>query len=77
MENLLGRIEINPSIMLGKPIIKGTRITVETIVEELASGYTTQDVLKAHPNLKEADILAALQYASAIMKNEKIYTSSS
>ncbi len=77
MENLLERIEINPSIMLGKPIIKGTRITVEAIVDELASGYTTQDILKAHPNLKEADIRAALQYVSAIMKNEKIYTSTS
>jgi uncharacterized protein (DUF433 family) len=77
MENLLERIEINPSIMLGKPIIKGTRITVESIVDELASGYTNEQVLSAHPNLKDFDILAALQYASAIMKNEKIYTTAS
>ncbi len=75
MENLLERIEINPSIMLGKPVIKGTRITVETIIDELASEYSVSDVLKAHPNLKTEDIMAALQYASAIMKNEKIYTS--
>ena len=77
MENLLEHIEINPAIMVGKPIIKGTRITVETIVEELAAGYTTAEVLQAHPNLKQSDILAALQYASAIMKNEKIYTKAS
>lgn len=77
MENLFGHIEINPGIMLGKPVIKGTRITVELIVEELASGYTTSQILEAHPNLTEKDILAALQYASAIMKNEKIYTAAS
>lgn len=77
MENVLERIEINPAVMLGKPIIKGTRITVETIVEELAAGYSHPEILQAHPNLQEADILAALQYASAIMKNEKIYTSAS
>lgn len=76
MENVLNRIEINPEIMLGKPIIKGTRITVESIVEELASGYTSKEVLQAHPNLEESDVLAALQYASAVMKNEKIYTAS-
>ncbi len=77
MENFQNHIEVNSSIMLGKPIIKGTRITVESIVEELASGYTTFQVLKAHPNLTETDVLAALQYASAIMKNEKIYTTAS
>lgn len=77
MENIQDNIEINSSIMLGKPIIKGTRITVESIVEELASGYSTQQILQAHPNLKEKDVLAALQYASAIIRNEKIYTAAS
>ncbi|MCZ2458198.1 MAG: DUF433 domain-containing protein [Chitinophagales bacterium] len=77
MENLLNRIEINSAVMLGKPVIKGTRITIETIMDELAAGYTHNEILKAHPNLQEADILAALQYASAMMKNEKIYTSAS
>lgn len=73
MENLFNNIEINPAIMIGKPIIKGTRITVESILDELASGYSAKQVLEAHPHLKESDILAAFQYASAIMKNEKIY----
>lgn len=67
-------IEISPNVMLGKPVIRGTRITVETIMGELAAGYTTQQVLEAHPRLTEAHILAALQYATALMKNEKIYT---
>jgi uncharacterized protein (DUF433 family) len=77
MENLSSRIEINAAIMVGKPIIKGTRITVELIIDELASGYSTQDVLQAHPNLTEEDILAALQYASSVIRNEKIYTTTS
>jgi uncharacterized protein (DUF433 family) len=77
MENLHNRIEINPSIMLGKPVIKGTRITVESILDELATGYTTQQVVQAHPHLTEQDVLAVLHYASAIMKNEKIYTTAS
>ena len=74
MENLHARIEINSSIMFGKPVIKGTRITVESILDELAFGYNIEEVLKAHPNLHEDDIYAALQYASAVLKNEKIYT---
>lgn len=73
MKDLSRHIEINPSVMLGKPVIKGTRITVESIMEELASGYTVGDVLQAHPRLKEDDVYAALQYAWAVMKNEKIY----
>lgn len=74
MENLHDRIETNPAVIFGKPVIKGTRITVESILDELASGYNIEEVLKAHPNLNEADIYAALQYASSILKNEKIYT---
>lgn len=77
MENLHDRIEINPAVMLGKPVIKGTRITVELILDELASGYSTEDILKAHTHLSQQDILAALHYASAVMKNEKIYTAAS
>ena len=74
MENLHNRVEINSSIMFGKPVIKGTRITIESILDELAAGYSIPEVLKAHPNLNEADIYAALQYASSVLKNEKIYT---
>lgn len=74
MNNLSDRVVINPEIMLGKPVIMGTRITVESIVEELASGYSMEQVLQAHPNLQKEDILAALHYASALMKNEKVYT---
>ena len=77
MEKLNQFIEVNPKIMVGKPIIKGTRIPVELIIEELASGYTRQEIVKAHPRLNDEHITAALQYASAILKNEKIYLAAS
>lgn len=77
MEKMDEFIEINPKVMMGKPIIKGTRIPVELIIEELASGYTRQEILNAHPRLKDEHITAALQYASSILKNEKIYVAAS
>jgi uncharacterized protein (DUF433 family) len=77
MENLHDRIEINATIMLGKPVIKGTRITVESILDELASGYTMDQILQSHPNIIEQDVFAVLQYASSIIRNEKIYTAAS
>lgn len=72
--NLNNHIEFNAAVMMGKPVIKGTRITVAAIVEELASGYTVADVMQAHPNLTEKDIMAALQYAAAVLQNERIFT---
>ena len=75
MRNLHDRIEINSSIMLGKPIIVGTRITVESILDELASGYKIEEVVKAHPTINDEDVFAAIRYAASIVKNEKIYTS--
>ncbi len=72
--NLIAYIEVNPKIMLGKPIIKGTRITVELIIEKLALGETYEDILEAHPRLKREHILAALNYAYFTIKNEDIQT---
>lgn len=54
------RIEINPKIMLGKPVIRGTRITVELILRKLGEGATEQDLLDAYPHLKREDIQAAM-----------------
>jgi uncharacterized protein (DUF433 family) len=73
--NLEEFIEINPQIMLGKPVIKGTRITVELILEKLIAGETFNHILEAHPRLKYEHILAALQYALKAIKNEDIYIS--
>ncbi len=77
MNTYSNRIEVNPAVMVGKPVIKGTRITVESIVVELGAGYSMEDVLKAHPRLTHEDVLAALQYAAAILQNEKIYLTAS
>ena len=57
------RIEINPGIMFGKPVIKGTRITVEHILHKLAGGMTPEEIIKDHPHLKPEDILAAVEKA--------------
>jgi uncharacterized protein (DUF433 family) len=63
-------IERNPEVMLGKPIIKGTRITVELIVRKLASGYTIEQLLAAYPKLTTQQVFAALEYAADIIANE-------
>jgi len=52
----------DPKIMLGKPVIKGTRITVEHILRELAAGTTIEELLEAHPHITRADIKAALEF---------------
>lgn len=58
------RIEINPKIMLGKPVIRGTRIPVELIARKLSEGADQQAVLEAYPRLTSADVHAALRYAA-------------
>mgnify|MGYP005872013625 CR=1 FL=1 len=66
------RIEVNPEIMFGKPVIKGTRITVELILQKLAGGMSQDEILKDHPHLKSEDIRAAQQFAADYMANEEI-----
>lgn len=66
------RIEINPNVMLGKPVIRGTSITVELIVRKLSEGATTMDLLDAYPRLTEKDVQAALAYAAATLAHETI-----
>lgn len=60
----MGKIIINPKIMLGKPIVAGTRITVEQILKLLAQKLTIKEILEDFPQLKEADIKAAVEYAA-------------
>jgi uncharacterized protein (DUF433 family) len=59
-----GRIEINPKVMLGKPVICGTRITVELILRRLSEGATPADLLESYPHLSGDDIQAAIKYAA-------------
>ncbi len=74
MENLLKRIVIDPAILAGKPVIKGTRIPVYLIVELVANGMTTTEILKEYPELKQEDIKAALIYASRLLERELTVT---
>ena len=66
-------IEVNPKIMMGKPVIKGTRLTVELILESLASGESIDNLLASYPRLTKEAIRAALSFAADVLKGEKIY----
>lgn len=68
----VGRIEINPDVMLGKPVIRGTRIPVELILRKLSEGATEADLLDAYPRLTAEDIKAALAYAADSLALETI-----
>lgn len=74
-EELLSRIVSNPEILGGKPIIKGTRISVEFVLELLASGMNTEDILKEYTHLKREDILAVLEFAARTIGREEILPS--
>ncbi len=67
------RIEVNPKILGGKPVVKGTRIPVYLILELLSAGYNFKRIIKAYPSLTEEDIRAAVDYAAQIVKNEESY----
>ncbi|HOJ30293.1 MAG TPA: DUF433 domain-containing protein [Spirochaetota bacterium] len=69
-ENLLERITVNPEVMVGKPTIRGLRITVEHILKALAAGMTVEDILDDYPELEKEDIQAVLLYASELVNEE-------
>ena len=68
-----GRIEVNPKILLGKPVIKGTRLSVEFLLELLAERWTHEQILSNYPQLSPEDIWAVLAYATDAIKQEKVY----
>jgi uncharacterized protein (DUF433 family) len=68
----LARIEVNPKVMLGKPVMRGSRITVELILRNLADGATEADLLEAYPDISHEDIRAAIRYAAAVIAHEEI-----
>ena len=68
---LLNRIEVNTKIMFGKPVIRGSRLTVELILEKLANGSTEEQVIEAFPFLVTEDIKACLLYAAKIISLEE------
>jgi len=72
MKTEMKRIEINPDVMVGKPVIKGTRIPVDLIIKLLAQGMTWEEILEDYPNLKNEDIKAALEYVAQILEGEDV-----
>jgi uncharacterized protein (DUF433 family) len=68
------RVEMNPGVMLGKPVIRGTRIPVELLLRKLAEGATMEDLLDAYPRLTAEDIRAALAYAADSVAQEAMLT---
>lgn len=67
------RITLDPEILAGKPVVKGTRLSVEFIIELLAQGWSEAEVLRNYPGLRSEDIKACLAYAGDMMKNERVY----
>src|SRR5204862_7455468 len=64
----IDRIEMDPKVMMGKPVARGTRITVELLLRKLAEGATEADLLDAYPRLTREDIKAAIDYAAAVLE---------
>ena len=71
--NIMDRITVNSDVMLGKPTIRGMRITVEQLLKSLANGVTTDEILDDYPELEKEDIRAALLYASQLVNEERVY----
>jgi uncharacterized protein (DUF433 family) len=70
MKELLDRIVVDPNILVGRPVIKGTRIPEYLIIELIAGSMTIKDVVKEYPELREDDVKAALLYASKLLEGE-------
>ncbi|MBS1835583.1 MAG: DUF433 domain-containing protein [Acidobacteria bacterium] len=68
-----GLIVSNPKVMLGKPVIRGTRITVEMILERLAAGHSEEDILRAYPHITKEGVRAALAFAAEALQASVIY----
>jgi len=67
--NLLERIEVNPQIMTGKPVIKGTRVTVQYILGLLSHGEKPELIVRDHPNITTDDIYACIEFASEVLQD--------
>jgi len=67
------RIVVDPNILVGKPVVRGTRLAVEFIIDLLAQGWSEEQILTNYPGLTREDLHACLKYASAVMQSEKVY----
>jgi len=66
------RIVVDPKVLIGKPVVRGARISVELVVDLLAAGWSHAQILKSYPHLTEDDIRACLSYASELLREEKV-----
>ena len=73
MENWQDRIVLDPQVLVGKPVVKGTRLAVEFIIDLLAQGWPDAEILRNYPGLTQEDVQACLAYASAALRAEKVY----
>jgi uncharacterized protein (DUF433 family) len=64
-------VEVNPDVLAGKPVLKGTRISVELLLEHLADGWSSDDILAAYPHLRREQVLAALSLVSEVFKEHQ------
>jgi uncharacterized protein (DUF433 family) len=71
--NWQDRVVIDPAILVGKPVVRGSRLAVEFVVDLLAQGWSQEDILRNYPGLTHEDIAACLAYASSLLKAEKVY----
>ena len=67
------RIVVNPDVLLGKPVIRGTRLAVEFIIDLLAQGWSEQDIMGNYPGVTHEDIAACLSYAGEVLRTERVY----
>lgn len=72
-ENLFSRITVNPKIMLGKPTVRGMRITVEQILRALAGGVSEQELSEEYPELEKEDFQAVFAYAAGLVGEEQVF----
>ncbi len=72
-EDLLSRITVNPRIMVGKPTIRGMRITVEQLLRALSGGVSEQELLEEYPELEKEDFRAVFAYATGLIEDEQVF----
>ncbi|MCA0365943.1 MAG: DUF433 domain-containing protein [Spirosomataceae bacterium] len=72
MKNYQNFIEINHQVLLGKPVIKGSRVSVELILRKMSQGAKKEDIIEMYPNLKNAEIEACFEYAADVLANEEV-----
>ena len=71
--NWQDRISVDPQVLVGKPVVKGTRVAVELVVDLMAQGWTQEQILDSYPNLAAEDLRACLAYASDVLHAERVY----